>query len=499
MIGFPEAIRDTLRRVRAGLPGEVSIHLAGGAVRDIMLGRTTNDLDFVLTGDVLALTRRLGNKLGAAYYPLDEERKTARLVQIWSDGTRQKLDFSALRGATLDEDLQARDFTINAMALTLDEQPRLVDPLGGAADLKARVLRACSDQVFIADPVRVVRSVRLATDLECKIRPETTRLIRQAVPLLANVSAERLRDELFRMLDGSSPATAIRLLDMLGALEAILPEVVALKGVSQSPPHIYDVWSHTLEVVQRLNQILAVLAVDYDQEKAANWALGFVSVELGRYRQQINEHLNAALNPDRSLRGLLILAGLYHDVGKPGTQIQDETGRIRFFEHEQAGAELAVGRARALRLSGDEMDRLATIVYNHMRPHLLAQAGASPSRRAIYRFFRAAGAAGVDICLLSLADSLATYGPTMPQETWARQLSVARNLLNAWWEYPEQAVRPPALVNGNDLIQVFDLESGPLIGQILDEIREAQATGQVNTREQALCLAGKKIEQAKKD
>lgn len=494
MIGFSDSVSQILQRVRAALPAGTVVYLVGGSVRDMLLGRPTNDLDFALAGNVLSIARRVGNALGAAYFPLDEARQTARLVLELPGGGRMKLDFAALRGPDLQSDLAGRDFTINAMAMALVDAPALIDPLGGAADLHARILRACSDTAFRDDPVRVLRSVRLATTLNCKIRPETSQRIRQAVPLLAGISPERLRDELFKMLEGAQPATAIRLLDMLGALQYVLPEVAVLKGVAQSPPHISDAWDHTLEVVQRLDQVLAVLAEDFDQEKAANWALDFISVQLGRYRTRLAAHLVDPLNVDRSLRGLLFLAGLYHDAGKRSTQCQDEHGRIRFYEHERVSTELATERARQLRLSNAEIDRLALIVRNHMRPLLLAQSNAQPSRRAIYRYFRATGPAGVDIGLLSLADGLATYGPTLARETWAQQLNVVRTLYAAWWEQPEQTVSPPALVNGRDLINIFDLKPGPEIGQILEAVREAQAAGQVNSREQALILAGEAIQ-----
>ncbi|MCU0487703.1 MAG: HD domain-containing protein [Anaerolineales bacterium] len=494
MIGFSQSHADLLEKVRTALPTGLPVYLVGGSVRDLLLERELHDLDFALAGDVLGIARRVANRLGAAYFPLDVDRQTARLVLTLPDERRIKLDFAALRGSDLESDLRGRDFTVNAMALPLGPEPSLVDPLGGASDLRARMLRACSESALADDPVRVIRSIRLATALNLKIHPETTRQVRQAASLLAGVSPERLRDELFRILEGPQPATAIRLLDLLGALEPILPEVVGLKGVIQSAPHISDVWTHTLELLSWLEQLLAVLAMHYDQEKAANWALGFISVQLGRFRQPLSNHLATSLNPDRSLRGLLFLAGLYHDVGKPGTHRAEATGRIRFFEHEEIGAGLVSDRAHWLRLNNDEVDRLAMIVRQHMRPMLLAQAGGNPSRRAIYRYFRATGPAGVDVGLLSLADSLATYGPTLPRETWASHLSVVRALLEAWWEHPEKNVAPLRLVDGNDLIQVFDLEPGPLIGQLLELIREAQATGHVNSRAQALSLAGKWLE-----
>jgi hypothetical protein len=129
-----------------------------------------------------------------------------------------------------------------------------------------------------------------------------------------------------------------------------------------------------------------------------------------------------------------------------------------------------------------------------MRPLLLGQLEQRPARRAIYRFFRATGEAGIDICLLSLADMLATYGTTLPRDTWMRQLDVTRTLLEAWWDHPQQSVAPPVLVTGNDLLEAFCLAPGPQIGTLLEAVREAQAAGLVSEREQALELVRRQLE-----
>lgn len=487
-MGNMPGIPDLIERLQSVLPPESAAHLVGGAVRDRLSGRETHDLDFVLAGNVLRIARQAANALGGAYYPLDEERETARIVLIYPDASRQVLDFAALRGPDLESDLRSRDFTINAMALPVHGPQDLVDPLGGAVDLRSKRIRACSPTSFLDDPLRIVRAVRQANAFRFHIELNTRRLIRAALPNLRQVSPERMRDELFRILDGPQPAVALRALDILAALPYILPELAALKGIEQSPPHTLDVWDHTLDMVQRLESILGVLGLHHDPEAAASWGLGFIAVRLGRFREQLSSHLATALNPDRSLRSLLFLAALYHDTGKPETRQLEPDGRVRFFEHEAAGEKMIGERGRQLRLSNPELDRLKTIVRNHMRPLLLAQPGEPPTRRAVYRFFRATGPAGVDICLLSLADVLATYGPGLPEDTWTAHIEVVRSLLEAWWERAAESVSPPALVDGHDLMERFGLKPGPQIGELLEMAREAQAVGQVQTRAEVLAL-----------
>jgi UTP:GlnB (protein PII) uridylyltransferase len=273
---------------------------------------------------------------------------------------------------------------------------------------------------------------------------------------------------------------------MLGVLPILLPELQALKGVDQSAPHIQDVWDHTLDTLKNLSFLVDLFFSKHDTDNALGLVLGLAVIRLGRYREQISAHLNQDIVPDRDLRALLFLAALYHDIAKPLTCTVESDGRIRFFDHDQAGGSMLAARAAALHLSNKEIERLALVVRHHMRPAHLAREVKSPSSRAIYRFFRDTQDAGIDICLLSLADILATYGNTLPQERWTRQLDVVRILMEAWWERPEQQVRPSIILTGKDLIQEFGLQPGPIIGEILESVREAQVMGQIESRREAI-------------
>jgi putative nucleotidyltransferase with HDIG domain len=193
---------------------------------------------------------------------------------------------------------------------------------------------------------------------------------------------------------------------------------------------------------------------------------------------------------------LLFFAALYHDIAKPRTRSVDDDGRVRFFDHDKQGAKIAARRARRLRLSNDEVGRVKRIVHHHMRPTLLANEARGPSKRAVYRFFRDTGEAGVDICLLSLADVAAAYGHTLPPERWHRQIEVARRLLEAWWNHPQTEVAPPALITGKDLLNL-GVEPGPLIGETLEAVRLAQIEGIIRSREDALEFAEQFLEKSK--
>ncbi len=463
------------------------VYLVGGAVRDLLFQRPSHDLDFTLAGDVRPLARRVANALSGDFFMLDDARNTARVI-AHPGGERFYLDFSVLRGADIEADLRGRDFSINAMAVELSRPADLIDPTNGAGDLQNRILRACSDGAFRDDPVRILRGVRLGLAFNFDLDPAALKAMQQAVPALPHVSIERQRDELFHMLEGGRTAQAVEMLDGLGVLGQLLPELPGMKGITQGSPHVHDVWGHTLLLLRELEQIYSCLVEGYNIDAAAA-VIGPCIELLGRFQPRLADHFNRQLNPDRSLRGLLFLAALYHDIAKPATRLLEADGRTHFLGHEAEGARAAALRAQALALSQAEVQRIETIVREHMRIHLLAKGGALPTRRAVYRYFHAAGPAGVEVCLLSLADTLATYGEGLPMQVWRAELDVCRILLQAWWEHPSEVVDPPRLVNGDDLLQVFHLQPGPALGELLAAIREAQAGGEINDRQQALDFA----------
>jgi len=486
-------------KVRDVLPDQ-EIYLVGGAVRDMLLNRVSHDLDFALPSNGISLARRVANTLNADFMALDEERDTGRVIVTESDGSHTFMDFATYRnGTTLEADLRARDFTMNAIAFDLRTET-LIDPMNGASDLRTKTIRACSSTSLTDDPVRILRAVRQAAAFGFKIELETRKAMKQAASLLPNVSPERQRDELFKILEGPKPDAAMRALEMLGVLPHLLPELSAMKRVEQSHPHIYDVWEHTLSVLGHLEGIISALRVGYSAEQTNDMLTGLLTLRLGRYREQIAAHFAESLNTDRSVRAALFFAALYHDVEKPATKSVDGDGRIRFFNHDVQGAEVAANRGRAFNLSNDEIERVKKIIQHHMRFHFFTSRmegdKQEPSRKAIYRYFRDAGEAGVDLVLLALADLRGMRGNELPQESWIAALDIARILLENYWEKREETIAPLRLLDGNDLMRELNLSPGRIIGQLLETIREGQATGKIETREQAIECAREELKKS---
>lgn len=480
-----------IKAVQGVLSPNQPLYLVGGALRDSLMGRENHDLDFAVPAGAMKLARSIANALAGAYFPLDEENDTARVILPRSDGGRDTMDFAGFRGPDLEADLRGRDFTVNAIALDVRTGER-IDPLGGAQDLREKRIRACGENSLSDDPLRILRAVRQAAALGFSIQLETRKLMKDAAPLLQQVSPERQRDELFKILEGPRPEAAIRALGLLGVFPVLLPELLALKGVRQSKPHTHDVWTHTLRVLHHLEGILAVLESS-QQESAYHTDMldGLLAQHLGRYAEQIHQHFVQGLNTERSVRSLLFFAALYHDIAKPQTKAFVD-GRIRFLGHEEKGALVAVKRAIALRLSNDELDRLKLVILHHMRIHglnTLQIEGKPPSSKAIYRFFRDTGEAGVDLVLLVLADTRATSEHTLEPAYWTACLEVCASLLEAWFDRAQEIVAPPQLVNGNDLMTELNIPAGRMVGELLELVREEQAAGNITTREEALNFA----------
>ncbi|MCB8947015.1 MAG: HDIG domain-containing protein [Ardenticatenaceae bacterium] len=464
------------------------VYLVGGAVRDALLGRISHDLDFVVPANAIKLAFQVADALGVPAYVLDRERDTGRVML---PDAHTSLDFACFRGADLAADLRDRDLAINAMALpaTATTTAGLIDPHGGQADLAAGQIRLIHERSLLDDPVRSLRAVRLAHSLGFALTPETETAVRAAAPHLNQISAERIRDELLKLLETAVPHHAVADLANLGLLAEILPDVMALATVEQSAPHHEPVFAHTLSVLRWLTVVEAAIEPQRTQKNSASSVLSAVKKILEPYAAQIQALWAEEVDGGVNGRMLLRIGALFHDVGKAQTQTIEEDGRIRFLGHEKAGADLTGQVLRRLSLSNEAIARVKKIVAGHMRPLHLANSGGKLSRRAVYRYFRETAVSGINIALLSLADHLATYEGTGPDAQWQALLQVVSDLCHHYFERHEETVAPPPLVDGRMLMDALTLQPGPEVGRLLRLIQEAQAAGELETAVAAIEFA----------
>ncbi len=446
-----EAARDIVEALRTS--GHQAF-FAGGCVRDLLLGISPKDFDVATSAPpnaVLALFTALGRKtlfVGAHFgvilvcLGLDEtgreiqtEVATFRHDGAYTDGRRpDAVQFST----DPREDVLRRDFTVNGMLLdpAILEQTGQVDPavldfVGGRDDLRAGIVRAIGNPQtrFTEDKLRMLRAVRFAARLDFALDPATLEAIQQLAPEINQVSCERIREELTRMLTEGHARRALELLDTSCLLAHILPEAVRMHGVEQ-PPDWHpegDVWIHTMILLQ---------------------------------------HLEPGVSPTVAWGALL------HDIGKPATYHLDHTGptpRIRFNGHVDVGVRIAETILRRLRFSNDDADQIVALIKHHMR------FGDVPDMResTIRRFLRLPK---FDEHLrLHWLDCTACHG----------RLGIWQGMKSRYEAEPEEVVRPTLLVSGRDLIRA-GYKPGPLFKEILVAAEDAQLEGQLQSTEEAL-------------
>ena len=328
-----------------------------------------------------------------------------------------------------------------------------------------------------------------------RIEDATYNLIRRDALLIQYVSSERVRDELMRILTAAGAWQHLRLLAALGLLRFTLPESAAQLGVTQSAPHYQDVFDHSRSVLAHLEGIYALLwpescyaipqLVPDDSTAlagAAQWA--DVSAVLALYTDDLRTHLILPLASGHMRRDLLMWTALAHDWGKPAKRTENDAGQTHFYDHDHWGALLVEARLQALKFSGDEVAYVARLTDLHMRPAHLAH-DFPPTSKAIYHYFRDADTTGPDCAVLGVADQMAMQARVFDPEAWQRRLSTTRMLLEAFFRDRPHSVAPVQLLNGRQVMTELDLKPGPRIGEILEGLREAQATGEVNTVEEA--------------
>jgi poly(A) polymerase len=472
---------DGLQAARAALEGERA-WLVGGAIRDRLLDRSTIDVDVIVDGDPAAAARAVASVAGrAACFVLSEEFGAWRVVP--RDSSWQ-IDVEPMRGGSVESDLKLRDFTVNAIAEPLAGGAP-IDPLGGLADLSARRLRMAGPGAFAEDPLRVLRLVRLAIELDLQPDGDTLSAARAHAGGLAGVSAERLFMELRRIIAAPQAPEGLEMMSALGATAVVLPELEALRGVEQNRFHHRDVYGHTLEVFERTVALTAAEVHDASSALSVGSERGEGEALLGEQRTQVEALLTEPLADQLTRGDALRWGALLHDAAKPLTrEIRPADGRVTFIGHDVRGAELAREVLGRLRASERLRAHVAALVRHHLTAGFLVHEPQPLSRRTVFGYLRACSPVEVDVTLLSAADRLATRGERA-HESIEAHLRVARGLLVDALSW--RAAGPPQpLIRGDELAGELGIPLGPRVGELLEELAAAQYAGELSTREQAL-------------
>ncbi|MSQ34539.1 MAG: HD domain-containing protein [Dehalococcoidia bacterium] len=476
---FNEAIAAL--RVR-GIPA----HVVGGAVRDLLLGRKPADLDVTISGPSRPVAVELAAALNAHLVPMDEERGHYRLMQRTGSGW---VDISSDNG-DLEADLSRRDFSIGALAIPVERWPGdahvhssdpallgVIDPCGGLRDLRQRIVRVVSEKNVQDDPVRLIRAVRIATQLKFRIDDATRLIIRRNATSLGRSAPERVRDEVYAIFSGPSTETGIRVLDALGLLDLVFPEIAETRGITQPNSHHYwDVFEHLVHTVGRAEAVLDRRLRIFDP-----------FIRLVPWGPELDGYFDEVVADGQTRTTFLRMSALLHDIAKPRCSSFDQDGRIRFLGHQEMGEEMSRHALERLRCSRKAVWHISTMVRHHLRPSQMVpvESAGWPSKRAVYRFWRDLEGVATDTLFLSMADHLGARGPKLDLRDWTRVAGIAGAILAAGFVTPG-ASKPFLLLDGNEIMAEFGLTPGPEVGLLLNMLREAEATGQVQDHEQAL-------------
>lgn len=441
---IPDEVCEILKKLEKN---GFEAYIVGGAIRDLLMGKSPNDWDFTTNATPPQILKTFGqnafydNKFGTVGIPspsgLDpHEITTFRTESNYTDARRPtKVSW----GKSLEEDLKRRDFTINAMAI--DQNKKIIDPYQGQKDLDNKIIRAVGNpsERFSEDALRLMRAIRIASQLNFKIEPKTFEAIKTHANLITRIARERVKDELFKILSSNHPYEGILMLKDSGLLEKILPEVEKMFGVEQKSVgrhHIYDVGTHCL----------------------------------------------MSLKFCKSTDPITRFATLIHDIGKPATYKKLDSGVITFYNHEVVSAGIARRIAERLRFSNKETDKLITLVRWHQ-----FTVNEFQTDSAIRRFIKNVGAQNLeDIIALRIADRL---GSGAKETSW-RTEEFKKRLI----EVQKQPFSIKDLkINGLDVMKELNLKPSPKIGQILDQLFQEVVDKKVENKKEVLLKRTKEL------
>lgn len=437
----------------------------GGAVRDALLGLPVLDIDLAVAGDPRVVARQLHDSFGGDIFSLSDRFGTWRVLPKDIDA---QIDVSVLRGSTIEQDIAKRDFTINAMAVPVTQRDQLIDEFAGRRDLESRMLRVLGEQAYKDDPLRPLRMARFACGLGFSADAETLELTRRYAHAVKSVSVERVFAELKALLNADQAVAGVRMLNDLGLLAALIPELNELEGVEQSVYHHLDAWEHTLEVLER--------TIELTEDPTP--VFGDHAAQLASI---LDEELSEELTRGQALRW----GALLHDVAKGRTRVVSEDGRVGFPGHDTVGSELVGEIFGRLKVSDKLTRYVAGLTRHHLRLGFLVHK-APLTNRDVYRYLHACAPVEVEVSVLSVADRMATRGRKADEAITAHTdlaIEITDRALD-WRQNP-----PPPLLRGDELADALEIKRGPLVGQLLAAIAEEQFVGSVSDRDEAIAFA----------
>jgi len=438
------------------------IYIVGGTVRDYFLDKKSYDRDLILLdADAREFSLMIADFFNGKFIPLDEVNKIYRVV------LPDKVNYFDITNPvenSLEKDIMRRDLTINAIAVNIrtGEIPDFC--ADGLADIQNRIIRGISESNFTDDPLRILRIFRFHSLLGFEIDTSLLNIADKYSELITKPAKERILYELMKLFCGKFAHNALLKMDECSILAEIFPFVNELKQVPPNLHHHLDLFHHSIETVRQVGILY---------ENASD---------------EVKKHLEAVDFGGFPRMAHLRLACFMHDIGKFSTwTIEEETGRHRFIKHDDVGAKLAAPLLKSMSFSNKQIEYIKLIIKKHMYPTAVVSAP-EVNEKIMMRFVRKMGDDAIDNILIAQADRLSALGPEITEDIVNDNISALNKLLSFYLS-AKQTLKPlPKLLDGNEVMKILGIEPSPLLGKILEAIKEAQISGEISTKDEAIAF-----------
>ena len=434
------------------------IFLVGGSVRDFFMGIETHDRDLIVADcDAREFSLKVAELFDGTFISLDEENRIYRIVL---PDKINYLDITNPIEGSLEKDLMRRDLTINAIACDI-RTGEIIDLSGGISDIKNGIINYVLEENFKDDPLRILRAYRFQAIYGFEISPKTLDAIKKYSDLVLNPAVERINYELLKLFGGKYAHIALENMDKAGILEKFFPFVNELKKVPPNSHHHLDLFHHSLETVWQVQ-------INYDISKP-----------------EVKEHLERIDFGGAPRLAHLKLAGFMHDIGKFSTWTIEEGGRHRFIKHDDVGAKMSVKFLKNLHFSNKQIEYISSMIKNHIYPSSVMSAP-EISDKIMMRYVRKMENNSIDCIILAMADRLSARGPEITDEMVENNINSLCKLLNFYLSVKDTLKPLPKLLDGNDVMKILNIKPSPKLGEIMSALHEAQISGDVTIKEQAV-------------
>lgn len=436
------------------------IYVVGGTVRDFLMGKISYDRDLIVVDeDAKSFSQKVAEFFDGVFIPLDEENKIYRIVL---KDKKNFLDITNPIGGNLEEDIMRRDITINAVAVNIKtgEIPSFCE--FGIQDIQNKIIREIKEENFTDDPLRMLRVYRFYANLGFEISPELLNITKKHASLINKPAKERIEYELMKLFDGEFAAQALLKMDESEILEIIFPFVKELKQVPPNLHHHLDLFNHSIETVNQVQKFYEISP------------------------KEVQEHLKKVDFGGFSRLAHLKLAALMHDIGKFSTwTIEPDTGRHRFIKHEDVGAKLAIPILKKMCFSNKQIDYISYIIKKHMYPTAVVSAP-ELNDKVMMRYVRKSADNAIDTIIIAKADRVSAQGPEITKELVVENITLLDKLLQFYLNTKETLAPLPKLLDGREVMSILNINPSPVLGKILNELHEAQISGDILTKDDAV-------------